>query len=280
MDQHTVRSYRFATSRADLALAPGERIMAGGTWLMSEPVIDVRGFVDISRMPWQPWERTADGLTVSATCTIADLAALSNPDSGAFTPAERERWTALPLFAQCCHALLAGWKIWNVATVGGNVARSFAAGAITSLFAGLDTVAVVWTPDGGERRIPVADLVLDNGVNSLADGEVLRAFEIPERALRARTSMRKIALAQLGRSGSVVTGRRDQDDRVTVVITAATLRPRPLVYPSMPEPADLRADVLALPDFYTDPLGSADWRRGVSAELAARVLADLQEETA
>lgn len=272
MDQHTVRSYRFATTRQDLVLAPGERIMAGGTWLMSEPVIDVTGFVDISRMPWQPWERTADGLTISATCTIADLAALSDT--------VRPGWSALPLFAQCCHALLASWKVWNVATVGGNVARAFAAGAVTSLLAGLDAVAVVWTPGGGERRVAVADLVLDNGVNALADGEVLRAFEVPERSLRARTSMQKIALAQLGRSGSVVTGRRDEDGRITVVITAATLRPRPLVYSSMPPPDLLRADVLGLPDFYTDPLGTADWRRGVSAELAARVLADLQEQAA
>lgn len=269
MDQHTVRSYRFATTRDELALAPGERIMAGGTWLMSEPVLDVTGFVDISRMPWRSWERTPDGMTVSATCTIADLAALSD--------LKQDGWTALPLFAQCCHALLAGWKIWNVATVGGNVARSFAAGAITSLFAGLDALAVVWTPDGGERRVLVADLVLDNGVNALAEGEVLRAFEIPERAMCARTAMRKIALAELGRSGSVVTGRRDEDGRVTVVITAATLRPRPLVYPSPPEPALLEADVLALPDYYTDPLGSADWRRGVSAELARRVLAELED---
>lgn len=251
-------------------LAQGERIMAGGTWLMSEPVIEVTGFVDISRMPWQPWERTVEGLTVSSTCTIADFAALSDRT-------DIPEWTALPLFRQCCQALLASWKIWGVATVGGNVARSFAAGAVTSALATVDAVAVIWLPEGGERRVPVSDLVIDNGVNTLAAGEVLRSFEIPEYAMRARAGVQRIALAELGRSGSVVTARRDENGAVTVVITAATLRPRPLVYPSTPQPEQLRADVLALPDYYTDPLGSADWRRGVSAELAERVLEGLEE---
>ena len=31
MDITTVTSYRFASSRGDLALAPGEKILAGGT---------------------------------------------------------------------------------------------------------------------------------------------------------------------------------------------------------------------------------------------------------
>ena len=40
MDLHTVEHYRPASTRADLILAPGERLLAGGTWLFSEPQVD------------------------------------------------------------------------------------------------------------------------------------------------------------------------------------------------------------------------------------------------
>jgi CO/xanthine dehydrogenase FAD-binding subunit len=62
--------------------------------------------------------------------------------------------------AQCANALLASFKVWNAATVGGNVAVGLPAGAMTALLATLDATAVVWTADGGERRVPVADLVV------------------------------------------------------------------------------------------------------------------------
>ena len=152
-------------------------------------------------------------------------------------------WNAHPLFFQCAGALLASFKIWNVATVGGNVCRSFAAAAMVSLCVALDGSALIWTPDGGERRTPVAQLITGNGKNSLAPGEVLRAIDIPERALRARTGFRKIALAALGRSAAVLTGRVDEDRQAVFTITAATLRPTVLRYPEPPDAAALARDV-------------------------------------
>ncbi len=71
----------------------------------------------------------------------------------------------------------------------------------------------MWTPDGGERRIAVADLVIDNAATSLAPGEIVRALDVPLRALTAQVGLRKIALAELGRSGAVVTARVDPTDR-------------------------------------------------------------------
>ena len=46
-------------------------------------------------------------------------------------------WAAAPLLRQCCEALLASFKIWRSATVGGNVALSFPAGAMISLLSAL-----------------------------------------------------------------------------------------------------------------------------------------------
>ena len=64
-------------------------------------------------------------------------------------------WTAAPLFNQCCRSFLASFKIWNTATVGGNICMALPAGPMISLTAALDGVCTIWTPDGGERRVAV-----------------------------------------------------------------------------------------------------------------------------
>ena len=272
MDITTVTSFRSARTRAGLALHPGEVFMAGGTWLMSEPQPDTTGFVDLTTMEWPDLEVTADGLRIGATCTIAHLVSWSTGNTDSAPPPE---WTALAIVPDAAGALLASFKIWNTATVGGNICQSFAAGAMISLVAGLDGVAEIWTPDGGERRLPVADLITGNASNSLAPGEVLRAVTIPADALRSRARLQKIALAELGRSGAVVTGRVDEDDRAVFVVTAATERPTVLRFDQLPTKDDLADAVGAASGYYTDPLGSADWRRGVSIVLAERIRADL-----
>ena len=75
MDITSVTSYRAARTRADLALAPGEVVMAGGTWLMSELQPETTGFVDLTTLGWPDLEITDAGLRIGATCTIARLLA-------------------------------------------------------------------------------------------------------------------------------------------------------------------------------------------------------------
>ncbi|AVM00400.1 FAD-binding molybdopterin dehydrogenase [Gordonia iterans] len=270
MDLYDVQGYRVARRRSDLALAPGEAIVAGGTWMFSEPQPSITGLVDVTGLDWTPIEELGDGLRIAATCTIADLVALP----------PRPQWPAQRLFADCADALLASFKIWNTATVGGNVCRSFAAASMVSLAVALDGTALIWTPGGGARRLPVAALVTGNGRNELAPGEVLRAIDLPGYALRGRAAMRKIALAELGRSGAVVTGRRDPGGALTFGITAATVAPRVLRYRYPPAAATLVADAEALEGYYTDPLGSADWRRAVAGVLAAEILDELTDGAA
>lgn len=264
MDITTVTSYRSARTRGDLALAPGEVVIAGGTWLMSEPQPGTTGFVDLTTLDWADIEVTDTGLRIGATCTIARLLAWAEHEAPA-------AWTSLALARPAADALLASFKIWNTATVGGNVCQAFAAGAMIAMLSTLDATALVWTPDGGERRIGVADLVIDNAATSLAPGEVVRALDVPAHALSARVGLRKIALAELGRSGAVVTARVDADGSAVFVVTAAVRRPRVLRFARVPGAGELRDAVASATDFYTDPLGSADWRRGVSAVLAERL---------
>jgi CO/xanthine dehydrogenase FAD-binding subunit len=274
VDLNTVTSYRFARSRADLSLAAGEKVLGGGTWLFSEPQPDVTGLVDLSTMGWPDLEITDAGLRIGATCTIAALVAFAEGRGAQPVP---EDWTAASVFPVAANALLASFKIWNTATVGGNVCQSFCAGSMVSLASALDGEAVIWTADGGERRQSVASLMTGNGTNSLAFGEVLRAVELPAHALRARLRMRKIALAELGRSGAVVTGRTDADGSAVFSVTAATLTPVVLRYDELPDAAALAAAVSAAEGYYSDPLGAADWRRGVSIVLAEQIRTELAD---
>src|SRR5262245_39050779 len=109
MDLHTVSEFaRPATREESRDWREGDAWLAGGTWLFSEPQPDVRRLIDLQGLRWEPLTITDDGLTLAATCTIGQLDALA-------TPAE---WRAAPLIRQCCHSLLASFKVLNVATVG------------------------------------------------------------------------------------------------------------------------------------------------------------------
>jgi CO/xanthine dehydrogenase FAD-binding subunit len=252
MDLATVTSHRLARGREDLVLAPGETLLAGGTWLFSEPQPTISGLVDLTSLGWPDWEELPGVLRIGATCTISRLA-------------DAPWGSAAGLVRQCADALLMSWKVQHVATVGGNLCLAIPAGAMISLLATLDAVAVIWTADGGERRVPVAEFVTGAGTNVLQDGEVLRAVEVPlggEQA--ANHAFRKVALTPLGRSSAVVTGRRR-----TITVTASTTRPVVLSLD------DLDAGLAAIDCWYDDPHGPADWRAHVTGVLAREVREEL-----
>lgn len=253
MDLPTVQSFRAARARADLALAPGEALLGGGTWLFSEPQPRVTGLVDLTTLGWPPHEELPDGsLRLAATCTIERL--------------QQAPWGDLAALARdAAEGLLMSFKVQRFATVGGNLCLGLPAGAMISLTAALGGEVVVWTPDGGERREPVTDFVHGVGTTSLAPGEVLRAVDIPAAALRARTAFRRMSLTPRGRSASVVIG---CGRRVTV--TAATTRP---VVVELDD--DLPARLDAVDCWYDDAHGAADWRAAVTRRLVADVAREL-----
>ena len=146
MDLPTLTEVRLPATRADLAALSDTVVpLGGGTWLFSEPQDHLTGLVDLTTLGWTPWERRADGgLSLAATCTMAQLVAI---------PAQPS-WRAQPLFRRSAESLLQSFKIWNTATVGGNIATALAAGALIGLAGALDAEVVIWTPDGGERREP------------------------------------------------------------------------------------------------------------------------------
>jgi CO/xanthine dehydrogenase FAD-binding subunit len=268
MDLPGLTAVRVARSRADLVLDETVAPLAGGTWLYSEPQPHLTGLVDLTGLGWTPWEARPDGgLSVAATCTLAEASRI---------PA-RAGWNALPLFPRCAASLLASFKVQAIATVGGNIATALAAGGMIALATALDAELTIWTPDGGERRQPVEAFVLAQRRTTLAPGEVLRSIELPPHAMAAATAFRRIALSPLGRAGTVVAARRDADGACVLSVTGGTERPEVLRFPAAPAAAELEDAIRRIPSWFTDAHGAADWRRAMTALLAAEAVAELRE---
>ncbi|OKH74260.1 FAD-binding molybdopterin dehydrogenase [Mycobacterium sp. SWH-M1] len=273
MDLNTVEAVRTPQSRDEVwPLGPTDAILAGGTWLFSEPQPHVTRLVDITTLNWPPIVVSDNGIEIAATCTLADVSELS-------TALPRD-WTAAPLFAQCCTALVAGFKIWRTATVGGNICLALPAGSMISMATALDGTALIWRPDGEARTVPVADFVTGVTTNVLAAGEILRSVHLPAAALRGRIAYRKLAKSPLGRSGVVVIGRRDtaaDGGALTISVTAATVRPYVVRFPVPPSPDALREALAVIPDqaWTRDAHGDPDWRAAMTLRLAGQIVAEL-----
>lgn len=276
MDLHSVEAVSRPTQRSELwPLGRGDAVLAGGTWLFSQPQWRLRRLVDLTSMGWPPVTLSDNGFELSATCTLAELSELAGR-----LPGVRPEWTAAPLLHQCCTALLASHKIWRTATVGGNICLSLPAGAMISLATTLDGHLTVWRADGSEYRLPVAEFVTDAGANVLAQDDVLRSVHLPAAALRATTAFRSLAPSPLGRSSAVVIGRRDRatdGGKFVLSVTAATARPYVFSFPAVPDHDTLRAAHASIAggDWLDDPHGDPDWRAAVTLVLAEQIRAEL-----
>src|SRR6201994_3040442 len=123
MDLNTIKEVVHPQKREQLPVwTAGDAWLAGGTWLFSEPQVHLHRLIDLTDLKWPALTINANGLSIAATCTIAQLDAFACPPD----------WLAAPLFNQCCRAFLASFKIWETATVGGNLFMSLAAGALLS----------------------------------------------------------------------------------------------------------------------------------------------------
>ncbi|MBL7258482.1 FAD binding domain-containing protein [Paractinoplanes lichenicola] len=239
---------------------PGDAWLGGGTALFGEPRPHVTRLLDLAAAGWPALTVRDDGVEVAATCTIAELAA-----SG-YDIAER-----------CCHAFLASFKIWNVATVGGNLCAALPAGPMIALGAALDGTVLLQGPEG-ERTVPVAEFVTGEGTTVLREGELLRSMLLPASSLGAVTAYRQGSLHAHGRSGVLVIGRRDADGTTTLTVTAATRRPYVLRFPEPPS-AELVSVALTerIPeDAYVDDVhGLPAWRRHLTRLYAEQIRAEL-----
>jgi CO/xanthine dehydrogenase FAD-binding subunit len=270
MDLNTVAAIERPRERGDIrGFRDGDAWLAGGTWLFSEPQPTVTRLIDLDGFGWEPLRADPRGLTIGATCKIATLHAFDEPD-----------WPATRLIDQCCRAFLASFKIWNMATVGGNICCALPAGPMISLCAALDGVCVIWGPGGAERRASVFDFVEGPLRPALKAGEVLRSVEIPAEALRRRTAFRQISLTKLGRSGALLIGSISAKGGLDLTVTAATRRPLRISFDRLPGEAELNARVAAeIPDtlYYNDIHGRPDWRKHMTFEFSREIRRELAQ---
>ena len=243
--------------------------LAGGTWLFSTPQVHTDTLIDLQSLRWPALRASADGLEIAATCTLTELSNFSAP----------AKWRSASLFKMCCESLLASFKVWNAATVGGNICMSLPAGSLISLTASLEGVYTLWPREAPPRKVAAIDFVTGNHKNVLRPGELLRSIHLPAEALSKRFAFRRASLTHLGRSAIIVIGTQSASaDDMVVTVTAATVRPVQLRFDRVPTARTLR-DALdaAIPDedYFEDVHGSAAYKRHLTYHFAEQIRAEL-----
>ncbi|MBX9645871.1 MAG: FAD binding domain-containing protein [Xanthobacteraceae bacterium] len=270
MDLNTITTVAHPKARDQLPVwTAGDAWLAGGTWLFSEPQAHLRRLIDLADFKWPALTIDEAGLSIAATCTVAQLDALACPPE----------WIASPLINQCCRAFLASFKIWKTATVGGNICMSLPAGPMISLTAALDGVATIWPASGGERKVAVADFVTGDNRNVLAHGDLLRQIELPLAALKRRSAFRQISLTSVGRSAALVIGSLSSEDAFALTVTASTKRPVQIPFAKIPTVKELREAILdhiADDLYHTDVHGKPAWRKHMTLRLSEEIRSELQ----
>jgi CO/xanthine dehydrogenase FAD-binding subunit len=248
--------------------------LAGGTWLFSTPQIATDTLIDLQALSWPAFKVTADGLDIAATCTIAELDRFQAPPD----------WTAAPLLPLCCRAFLASFKIWNAATVGGNICMSLPAGPMITLTTALEAIYTLWPRDAELREVAAIDFVTGNHANVLQPGELLRSIHIPRQALTKRFASHRSSLTHLGRSAVFLIGTRSADaDDLLLTVTAATPRPVQLHFDHAPSADELRHAIdaqIPADGYFDDVHGSPAYRRRLTYYSAEQIRAELASQGA
>jgi len=243
--------------------------LAGGTWLFSEPQVTTDTLIDLDQLRWPALQASPAGLDIAATCRIADLYRFAGP----------VEWRATPLFRACCNAFLASFKIWNAATVGGNICMSLPAGPMISLTTALEGVYTLWPRNASPRDVPAIDFVTGNHANVLQPGELLRSIHLPATALTKRFAFRHASLTKLGRSAALLIGTQTNDD-LLLTITAATPRPVQIRFARMPSAVALRRAIdarIPADGYFNDVHGSADYKHHLTYYFAEQIRAELAQ---
>jgi CO/xanthine dehydrogenase FAD-binding subunit len=272
MNLNTVVEVRCPASADEITQwRDGYAWLAGGTWLFSEPQWTTDTLIDLDQLRWPALKASPAGLEIAATCRIAELYEFAAPPE----------WIAAPLLRECCDSLLASFKIWNAATVGGNICMSLPAGSMISLTVALEAIYMLWPRDAPPREVPAVDFVTGNHTNVLRPGELLRSIKIPASTLEKRFAFRRSSLTHLGRSAALVIGTQDRaSGDLLVTITAATPRPVQLSFGQMPSAIDMRRSIdakIPAEGYFDDVHGSPVYKRRLTYYFVEQIRAELAQ---
>jgi CO/xanthine dehydrogenase FAD-binding subunit len=270
MNLNTITEVKYPTSADQITQwRDGYAWLAGGTWLFSEPQIATDTLIDLEQLQWPALQSSEAGLEIAATCRVAEL----------YRIAASAEWPAAALIRECCDAFLASFKIWNAATVGGNICMSLPAGPMISLTVALEATYTLWPRDAAPREVRSLDFVTDNHANILRPGELLRSIHLPAAALSKRFAFRRASLTHLGRSAALVIGtQREGADDLLITITAATPRPIQLKFEHSPTAAELRRAIdahIPADGYFNDVHGSAAYKHHLIYYFCEQIRAEL-----
>ena len=245
--------------------------LAGGTWLFSQPQPATDTLIDLESLHWPALQASADGLDIAATCRIVELDRFVAPAA----------WIAAPLLRTCCRSLLASFKIWNAATVGGNICMSLPAGPMISLTVALDATYTLWPRNAPPRDVHSVEFVTGNHTNILQPGELLRSIHLPASALSKRFAFRHASLTHLGRSAALMIGTQNAaGDDLSITITAATPRPVQLRFKRTPSSMELQRALderIPADGYFNDVHGSAAYKRHLTYYFSEQIRAELAQ---
>jgi CO/xanthine dehydrogenase FAD-binding subunit len=270
MNLNTITEIKCPTSTQEIpAWREGYAWLAGGTWLFSTPQIATHTLIDLESLRWPALKADADGLEIAASCTIAELEKFLPPPE----------WSAAPLLKLCAHALLMSFKIYNAATIGGNIVMSLPAGAMISLTTALEGAYRLWPRDQIPRKVPAMKFITGNHTNVLRPGELLRSIHLPASALTKDFAFRRSSLTHLGRSAALVIGTKTKGGQdLTLTITASTPKPVQLYFDRMPSSDALHHAIsAAIPEggWFDDVHGSAPYKQHLTHYYAEQIRAEL-----
>ena len=274
MDLSTVKEVKRPGSIDMLTWRDGYAWLAGGTWLFSEPQLTIDTLIDLEALHWPALQISEDGLDIAATCPIVELERFVAP----------QEWTAAPLLRGCCHSFLSSFKIWNTATVGGNICMSLPAGPMISLTVALEGIYTLWPREAEPRQVLATDFVTGNHTNVLQPGELLRSIHLPNMALTRRFAFRRLPSTHCGRSTALLIGTQNVSaSDLLLTVTAATARPVQLRFDRVPTADELRSRLdTRLPDtlYFDDAHGTLAYRRHLTYYYAEQIRAELAQKEA
>jgi len=269
MDLHTITEIQRPSRLEDVKeWKQGYAYLAGGTWLFSEPQVNTHTLIDLDTLQWPSLVASDAGLEIASTCKVVDLDRFAAPPE----------WIAAPLLSECCHSFLASFKIWNEASVGGNIIMSLPAGPMISLTTALEGVITLWPREGEPRQLPVVDFVTGNHQNVLQPGELVRSIFLPAHALKKKHAFRRFTLTHLGRSETLIIGTLcPEHGDFLLTITASTLRPIQFRFEAVPTAAEVRKaiDGIPLDQYLADTHGSPEHRQHLTYYFSEQIRQEL-----
>ena len=251
----------------------GRSVMRGcrGNLLFSEPQDDLRRLIDLHAYGWPSLEEEEEdaGPSIGATCTIAELD----------TYAAQQRASGWGLVRECCASFLSSFKVWNAATVGGNICMSLPGGPMISMAVALEAAYTLLDLAGATRTVSALEFTTGSQQNILHPGELLRTIHLPATAMTKRWAFCRMSLTHLGRSSSLLIGTLDPDTSTFLLtVTAATTRPHQLRFDALPDWPTLQQRLrseIADSDYYDDVHGTPAYRKAMTHYFANGILNEL-----